>query len=172
MTDRPNAMAPPSAPAAEAGTTALRAGDRPVEGDRIVAAHDVYEKGEVSSIGALVADISADLSTLVRQEVELAKAEVRSSATHAAKGAGMLGGAGVAAHFAVLFLSVALWWAIGTGIGSRAWAAVIVAALWAVVAGVLAAVGRRNLKEVQGVPRTVETAKKVPEALKGNEETA
>jgi hypothetical protein len=156
MTDRSHV----DAPLADAG----------VGGDRIVAAHDVYEKGELSSIGALVADITADLSTLMHQEVELAKAELKDSATHAAKGAGLLGGAGVAAHFAVLFLTIALWWAIGTGIHSRAWAAVIVAALWAIVAGVLAAMGRRNVKDVQGVPRTVQTAKKVPEALKGNED--
>jgi hypothetical protein len=143
-----------------------------VDEDRIVAAHDVYAKGEVSSVGALVADITADLSTLMRQEVELAKAEIRASATHAAKGAGMMGAAGFAAYFAVLFLTIALWWAIGTGIHSRGWAAVIVAVLWAIVAAVLAAVGRRNLKQVQGVPRTVETAKKVPDALKGNEDIA
>jgi hypothetical protein len=137
--------------------------------DQIPAAHGVYEKGEVSSIGALVADITSDLSTLMRQEVELAKAEVRESAGHAAKGAGLMGGAGVAAHFAVLFLSLALWWAIGTGIHSRGWAAVIVAVIWAIVAAVMAAMGRSKLKEVQGVPRTVESAKKVPDALKGNE---
>jgi hypothetical protein len=163
MTDRPYSTAPPSSPPTAGAQHA-------VEHDRIEAAHAVYEKGEVSSIGALVADITADLSTLMRQEVELAKAELRDSATHAAKGAGMMGGAGVAAHFAVLFLTLALWWAIGTGIHSRAWAAVIVAVLWAIVAAVLAAMGRRDLKGVQGVPRTVETAKKVPDALKGNED--
>jgi hypothetical protein len=138
--------------------------------DRIEGAHETYVKGEVSSIGALISDIANDLSTLMRQEVALAKAEARESATRAGKGAGMLGGAGVAAHFAVLFLSIALWWALGDLLDSLGWSAVVVAVLWAVVAAILASVGRKKLKEVQGMSRTVETAKQVPSALKGNED--
>jgi membrane protein implicated in regulation of membrane protease activity len=69
----------------------------------------------------------------------------------------------------VLFLSIALWWAIGDLIDSLGWSAVIVAVLWAIVAAVLASIGRKQLKEVSGMSRTVDTAKQVPEALKGNE---
>jgi hypothetical protein len=132
--------------------------------------HDTYAKGEVGSIGALISDISADLSTLMRQEVALAKAEVKDSATKAGKGAGMLGGAGYAGHFVVLFLSLALWMGIASLIDSLGWAALIVAVLWGVVAAVLAMLGRKELKKVEGVPRTQETAKRVPDALKGNED--
>jgi hypothetical protein len=143
---------------------------RPAE--EIHAAHATYEQGELDSIGALVGDITRDLSTLMRQEVALAKAEAKQSATQAGKGAGMLGGAALAGWFTLLFLSVALWWALGqTDIG-LGWAAVIVALLWAVVAAVLAVVGRSQLQKVRGMPYTVDTAKKVPEALKGNEDHA
>ncbi len=132
--------------------------------------HDTYAKGEVGSIGALISDISADLSTLMRQEVALAKAEVKDSATKAGKGAGMLGGAGYAGHFVVLFLSLALWMGIASLIDSLGWAALIVAVLWGIVAAVLAMLGRKELNKVEGVPRTQETAKRVPDALKGNED--
>ncbi|HLS44641.1 MAG TPA: phage holin family protein [Ornithinicoccus sp.] len=124
----------------------------------------------LSSVGEIISDISENLSTLIRQETELAKAELRDTATRTGKGAGLLGGAGVAGHFVLLFLSIALWWAIGGAIG-HSWAALIVAALWALVAAVLAATGRSKLKEVKGMPKTASTAKKIPDALKGNEET-
>ncbi len=133
-------------------------------------AHDTYAKGEVGSIGALVSDISADLSTLMRQEVALAKAEVKDSATKAGKGAGMLAGAGYAGHFVVLFLSLALWTGLADLIDNLGWAAVIVAVLWGIVAAVLALMGRKQLKTVEGIPQTAETAKRVPDALKGNED--
>lgn len=138
--------------------------------DHIEGAHDTYAKGEVSSIGALIGDVADDLSTLLRQDVALAKAEARESATRAGKGAGLLGGAGAAAFYAVLFLSVALWWALGDLLDSLGWSAVIVAVLWAIVAAILASMGRKKMKEVQGMYRTVETAKQVPDALKGNED--
>jgi hypothetical protein len=123
----------------------------------------------LSNVGELFADISRDLSTLIRQETELAKAEMRQSATKAGKGAGMLGGAGVAGHFVLLFLSIAAWWGLGNEIG-RGWSALVVAALWAVVAAVLAANGRRELKQVKGIPQTTQTAREIPDALKGNED--
>lgn len=139
------------------------------------ARHDVGGSGPetsrpLSSVGDIISDISENLSTLIRQEMELAKAELSDSATRAGKGAGMLGGAGIAGHFVLLFLSIGLWWWIGEGIG-HGWSALIVAVLWAVVAAVLAAVGRSKLKEVKGMPKTASTAKKIPDALKGNEET-
>lgn len=122
----------------------------------------------LSSLGDVVADIAQDLSTLVRQETELAKAELRESAKRAGKGSGLLGGAGVAGWFVLLFLSVALWWAIGDALG-LGWSAVIVAVVWAIIAAVLYSMGRGELRRVQGLPRTTETAKQIPEAMKGNE---
>ena len=130
----------------------------------------VQARGDAASIGELVSDIGSHLSTLLRQEVELAKAEVRQSASKAGKGVGMLGGAAMAGYFALLFLSIAVWEWLSASLGNRGWAAVIVMAGWAVVAAILAVIGRRDIKDIQGMPRTVETAKRVPDALKGNEE--
>lgn len=127
-------------------------------------------EGERESLGELLSDITTDLSTLLRQEVELAKAEVKQSAARAGKGAGMLAGAGVAGHFVLLFISIALWWGIGDAIG-HGWSALIVAAVWAVIAAILAVTGRGELKAVPGVPRTTETVKKIPSAVAGNEDT-
>jgi len=137
--------------------------------DPIHGAHETYAKGEVGSIGALISDISADLSTLMRQEVALAKAEATHSATQLGKAVGMLVGAGIAALLMLLFLSNALWGMLDNWM-DRGFAALLVAILWAVVAAVLAVVGRNQLKTVQGLPQTTETAKRVPDALKGNED--
>jgi len=126
----------------------------------------------LGSLGEIISDISADLSTLVRQELDLAKAEVKESATRAGKGAGLLGGAGVAAHMVLLFLSITAWFGLDNLLHHLAWSALIVTAVWAVIALVLARMGRQQLTEINGIPRTVETAKQVPGALKGNEEHA
>ena len=135
-------------------------------------ARSTYPQGEVASIGGLIGDISENLSALMRQEVALARAELQESAGQAGRGAGMLGGAGVAGHLAALFASLALAALIAHWLDSPGWAALIVAVLWGVVAAILAAQGRTQLKKVTGMRRTVETAKKVPDALKGNEEHA
>jgi hypothetical protein len=81
----------------------------------------------------------------------------------------MFGGAGYAAHLVLLFLSIAAWWAIGTAIG-LGWSALIIAAIWAIVAAVLAARGRAEMAHISGLEKTAETVKKIPNALKGEEE--
>jgi len=127
------------------------------------------ERAGRESLGDLLAEVSRDLSTLIRQEVELAKAELKQTATRAGKGAGMMGGAGYAALMAVLFLSIALWWALGYLMGN-AWSGVVVAVVWAIVALILYLVGRNQLKAVKGMPQTVETVKEFPDTLKRNGE--
>src|SRR6478735_11578427 len=89
-----------------------------------------HVKADNASLGDLLGDVTRDLSTLMRQEIELAKAEARESARQAAKGGSMFAGAGVAGHMVLVFLSVALWWALGDAIG-WGWSAVVVAAVWA-----------------------------------------
>jgi hypothetical protein len=122
--------------------------------------------GEVS-LGQLVSDVTNDLSTLMRQELALARAELKQEASKTAKGAGAMGGAGFAGYMTVLFLSIALWWALSHLVG-HSWSALIVAVIWGIVAAVLAALGRRKLREVNPTPeRTVDTLKNVPDALKG-----
>ena len=120
------------------------------------------------SVGELFSGVTKDVSLLIRQELELAKAEARESASRAGKGAGELGGAAVAAHFGLLFLSLALWWAIGNEIG-RSWAGLIIGVVYLIIGGVLAALGRKDMRTVQGLPQRAATAKKIPDAMKGNE---
>ncbi|GIU56929.1 hypothetical protein NicSoilC12_26780 [Arthrobacter sp. NicSoilC12] len=124
-------------------------------------------KAESTSLGDLLGEVTRDMSTLMRQEVELAKVELKQSATRAGKGTGMLAGAGVAGHFVLLFLSLALWWALGIVMG-LGWSGVVVAVIWAVVAAVLAAMGRKELNAIQGMPRTAETLQEIPPTLKPN----
>jgi Flp pilus assembly protein TadB len=123
-----------------------------------------------TSFGELFGQVTRDMSALIRQEVELAKAELKQSASRAGAGAGLLGGAGYAALMAIFFLSCALWWGLASLIGSVGWAAVIVAVIWAIIAAILYVVGRKRLKEVQGMPRTADSVKKLPETFKRNEE--
>ena len=79
----------------------------------------------------------------------------------------MLGGAGFAGYMVALFLSIGLWWALANGM-DEAWAALIVAGLWAVIGAALAVLGRASLRRVHPKPeRTVETLREVPDALKG-----
>jgi len=120
------------------------------------------------SLGTLVGDIGKELSTLMRQEVDLAKAEAKQSASQAGRGIGMYAGAGVAGLLFLVFLSVAAWWALGGVIG-RGWSGLIVAVIWAIIAGILAMLGRARMREIRGLPDTAETVKKVPPALKGQE---
>ncbi|MEN8585402.1 phage holin family protein [Arthrobacter sp. KBS0703] len=126
-----------------------------------------HAKADSTSLGDLLGEVSRDISTLMRQEVELAKAEAKQSATKAGKGGGMLAGAGVAGHFVLLFLSVALWYALGELMG-LGWSAVVVAVLWGIIAAVLASMGRKELKAIKGMPQTVETVQEIPPTLKPN----
>jgi len=126
-------------------------------------------KAASTSLGDLLSEVTRDISTLMRQEVELAKAELRESAKHASRGAGMLGGAGLSGIFALLFLSIAVWWGLGYLIGN-AWSALVVAAVWGIAAAILYATGRKAIAEIEGVPQTVETVREIPETLKRNEE--
>lgn len=127
-------------------------------------------KAESTSLGDLLGQVTQDMTTLVRQEVELAKVELKQSASRAGKGSGMLGGAAIAGYFVLLFLSAALWYALGTTAIGFGWSAVIVAVIWAVIAAVLAARGRSELKKIKGMPQTSETLQEIPPTLKPSEE--
>ncbi|MGS2613138.1 phage holin family protein [Micromonospora sp. LZ34] len=120
-----------------------------------------------ASVGDLLGDVTRDLSTLVRKEVELAKAELREEASQAGKAGGMFGGAGLAGFLAVLFVSYAVWWGL-SNVMDQGWAALLVAIAWAVVGGILLVNARNRLREMRAVlPRTQETARQLPNALRG-----
>jgi hypothetical protein len=126
-------------------------------------------RAEELSLGDRFSNVTRDISTLMRQEVALAKAEASESASRAGKGIGLLAGAAVAGFFVLMFLSISLWRALGneTGYG---WSALIVAVIWAIIAAILAVVGKKALQQVRGVPQTTDSLGKIPNALKGQEE--
>ena len=111
------------------------------------------------SLGEIVGDISQDLSTLVRQEIDLAKTELRQEARTAGKGIGMLAGAAVTALLMLIFLSWALTWLLDNWMPVEL-AALVTALIWAVVTGVLASMGRTKLREANPqLPQTQQTLK-------------
>lgn len=122
------------------------------------------------SFGDLFGDVVQGFSTLLRQEVALAKAELAESAKRAKVGAGMLGAAGYAALMTIFFLSVALMWALADAIESIAGAAVIVAVIWAIAAVVLGVIGKQKIDEVEGMPRTLDSISKIPETVNRKED--
>lgn len=121
-----------------------------------------------TSVGELVSSVTADLSTLMRQELELAKAEVKQEVVKSGRAAGMFGVAGFAGYMVLLFGSFAAWWGLAN-VMDQGWAALIVAAVWAVIGAVAAVAGRRQALQIHPAPeRTVETVKEIPDALKGH----
>ena len=123
---------------------------------------------EGTSVGQLLGEVSKDLSTLMRQELELAKAELKVEAKKAGQGAGMFGAAGFAGYMVLMFLSFALWWALAN-VMDVGLAALIVAVIWGVIGAVAYVMGRKKFAEVNPKPeRTVETLQQVPGALKPN----
>ena len=115
------------------------------------------------SVGELVASLSRDLSTLVRQEVELAKVEMSEKGKKAGLGAGMFGGAGVAALLALISLSVMAILVLNAWM--KDWlAALIVTLFWGGVAGLLAMRGRQELQEL-GSPVPEQTKETIKEDI-------
>jgi Putative Actinobacterial Holin-X, holin superfamily III len=123
---------------------------------------------EGTSVGQLMGEVAKDLSTLMRQELELAKVEVKAEAKKAGQGAGMFGVAGFAGYMVLMFLSFALWWALAN-VMDIGLAALIVAILWGIVGAVTYVLGKKKFEQVHPKPeRTVETLQQVPGALKPN----
>ena len=147
-------MTPP-APAADA---------RPATATQAqAAAHDPSS----ASVGELVGSITKDISTLMRQELDLAKAEVKQEAIKSGKAAGMYGTAGFAGYMVLLFASIALWWGLAN-VMDQGWAALIVTGVWAVIGAVAYSRGRRQARQIHPKPElTVETVKEIPDAFKG-----
>ena len=124
------------------------------------------QQPQESSVGQLISEISDDLSTLIRQEIELAKAEVRQEARKAGRAAGMLGAAGFAGYMVALLLTLAVVAGL-SNVMDPGWAALLVAVVWAVAGAVLYLTGRQRLRAVSPVPQqTVETLKEDAQWLK------
>ena len=102
--------------------------------------------------------MTSDLSTLMRQEVELAKTEAREELKTAGKGAAMLGAAGLAGWMFLLMISLALAWLLDQALNT-ALSFAIVAVIWAIAMAVLHSIGRKRLRQVQPLPQTKESIK-------------
>jgi uncharacterized membrane protein YqjE len=109
-------------------------------------------------LGELFRDLTKDLQSLVRKEVELAKVEVKEQATRAGKGAALLGGTAVTGFFSLLLLSFAAAWGLAEGIPT--WLGFLaVGLLYGAIAALLLVVGKRKLASVEPPKQTVQTLK-------------
>ena len=116
-----------------------------------------------SSVGSLVQSAMADVSTLIRSEIELAKAEIGTSAKKAGISVGLFGAAGVLAAFAGIFLFITLAEAL-TALGLPRWVSyAIVTVFLFLLAGIAALIGKRMLKKIEKPERTIETLRDLPE---------
>jgi hypothetical protein len=112
-----------------------------------------------ATIGELVATASRDVSLLIRQEVELAKTEMKAAATSAGLGAAFLGAAGFLGFFAFLATTIAAGEGLhAAGIG-RAYSFLIVTGAYLIIAGVLALFAVARLKKVGPPKRAIQTVK-------------
>lgn len=111
------------------------------------------------TLGQLVSDLGTDLSKLFRQEVELAKTEIREESVKAGKAASLYGVAGVAGLLTAVLVSLAVVWGLDSVIDAG-WAALLVALVWAAVGAYAFTTARKRMREVSPVPeKTVETLK-------------
>src|SRR5215204_4869405 len=110
-----------------------------------------FQRADDRPLGELVQDLSRQTSTLIRQEMRLAQAELAEKGRHAGKGAGIFGGAGVVALYGVGALIAAA--ILGLATVLEPWiAAAAVGVGLLLVAGVLALTGKRELE--RPVPRS------------------
>ena len=126
-------------------------------------AHDRNER----SLGDLFSTLTRETSTLLRQEVQLAKAELTQSATEAARGMGMLAAGGAVAYAGLLFVLLAVVFGLIRA-GLEPWlAALIVGVVVVAIGAILVLRARASLKPANLAPRrTVETLKEDQEWAK------
>ena len=126
---------------------------------------DVPSKDD-PTLGRLFADASRDMSTLVRQEIALAKSELKISVRAGGFGIGLFAGAAFLGLLAVIMLSVAIAYFLHmTGL-DLAWCFLIVFALYLLIAGLLAFVGLKKVKQVKAPERAIHQAQETKNILK------
>ena len=112
-----------------------------------------------ASLGELFSHLTSDLSALMRDEMQLAKVELKEEVVKAGKAGGMFAGAGIAALMTALLLSFAAAWGLAE-VMAAGWAFLIVAVVWGIAAAVLYLQGRQNLQHLDPTPHaTVDTLK-------------
>ena len=119
------------------------------------------------TLGKLVMDAQRDISTLISKEIALAKSELTISVKHGGLGIGLFAGAAFLGLLAIIMLSVSIAYFIHwAGLGLH-WAFLIVFALYLLIAGLLAFIGLRQVKQVKGPEKAIKQGKQIPSALKG-----
>ncbi len=111
-----------------------------------------------ASLGDLVAAATQNLSTLMKQEVQLAKIEIKREVVAAGKGAGLLGGAGALGALGGIFVSIALAYALNEVLPTFV-SFLLVGVVYLVVAALLALIGKKSLSKVGPPEKTIATVK-------------
>lgn len=122
--------------------------------------HDARDE----SLGGLLKDLSNETTTLVRQEIELARAELAQRGRAAGRGVGMLGAAALIGLLLAATLTACFVALLATAVTHVWLAALIVTAVYAAIAAVLALAGRRALKDAVP-PAPEETIESVKEDI-------
>ena len=132
----------------------------------VTRAHSDVPSKDDPTIGRLVADASRDISSLVRQEIALAKSELRVSVKAGGFGIGLFAGAAFIGVLAIIMLSVAIAYFIHmTGL-DLAWCFLIVFVLYVLLAALLAFVGTKKVKQVRAPERAIHQAQETKNILK------
>jgi hypothetical protein len=121
------------------------------------------------TLGKLVMDAQRDISTLISQEIALAKSEIKVSVRHGGLGIGLFAGAAFLGLLAIIMLSVAFAYFLhwnGDGLDLH-WAFTIVFLVYVLIAALLAFIGLRQVKKVKAPERAIEQGRQIPQALKG-----
>jgi hypothetical protein len=121
---------------------------------------------EEPTIGRLVADASRDISSLIQNEIALAKSELKVSAKFGGIGIGMFAAAGFIAVLAIIMLSVAIAYFINMAGLHLAWSFLIVFGAYLLIAAILGLVGVKQVKKVRGPERAIHQAQEAKTILK------
>ena len=133
----------------------------------VKARHEVHDGDP--TLGKLVMDAQRDISTLISKEIELAKTELKVSVRHGGVGIGLFAGAAFLGLLAVIMLSVSIAYFIhwnDQGLELH-WAFLIIFAFYLAIAGLLAFVGIKKVKQVKAPEKAIKQGKRIPGALKG-----
>ncbi|RNI18300.1 phage holin family protein [Flexivirga caeni] len=124
-------------------------------------------KGTERTLGQLVADASTDLKAIVKDEIALAKVEIKSDVAKGGKGAGLLAGAGLFALYLLGFLLLTLAWGLHAA-GLQLWIGLLITSgVLLLITLILALLGISALKKIKGKPeRTIDNAQRTVAAIK------
>lgn len=116
-------------------------------------------RADERSLSELLSDVTTEIATLFRKEVELAKAETTDQVSRAAKAGAMLGAGAVVGFVALILLAFAAAWGLAEVVPTGV-AFLIVGVVFGIVAAALASAGKKKMAAVDPVPtQTMDTLK-------------